>query len=307
MSTARRSLWQSALAAALLVGLLTYLYRHRGALSDLPSLEVGTWLALLLATVVGTLCSVLAVKQMLSAVGADIGYGEMFLLHNATYLLNLLPLKAGTVLRATYLRAHHGLSYTRFGLFALYLTLLTALITSLLGLGCLVAIYGLGKPVNRVFAVLLLALSLATVAALMLPLPVPSWTGRLGGLLRNLMAARRELLARPVSLVSPLSALLATYLVGVLRLGFIYAGLGLDAHAGGLLLLGALGQVSVLVNLTPGGLGVREILLGGGAAVLGVPVEAGLLAALIERAVGLVWAVTVGFPSALWIWRRRSL
>jgi uncharacterized membrane protein YbhN (UPF0104 family) len=305
MTTRHRPWWQSVLAAALLLLVMAYVYRHRETLHNLPPLDATSWLAILAATAAGTLVSVLAVQRMLAAMATPTSIGEMFLLHNAAHLLNLLPLKAGTLLRANYLRSHHDLSYPRFGVFALYLTLLTAFVTSLLGLGCLLVVYGLEQPVNRVFAGILAAASVATLAVLLLPLPVPHWEGRWGNVLRQLLDARRELMHRPAALLPPVACLLTTYLLGVVRLGLIYAGLGLDAHPGGLLLLGALGQISTLANLTPGGLGVRELLLGGGAAVLGVPVEAGLLAALIERAVGLAWAVVVGLPSAVWVWRRR--
>lgn len=295
--------FKGGLALALLAAVLVYLGRNAHMVRDLPRLSPAAWLAIAAITALGTVLSAATVQWMLAAIGARTRFWEMYLLHNAAYLLNLLPLKAGTVMRAAYLRSRHGFSYSRFGVFAVYLTLLTALITAAVGLGCLVTAYGLGTTTNRVFAVLLAGSVALTGSLLLLPLPVPSWGGRLGGLLRDLLRSRRELLARPRSLAAPAAGLLAVYLLGVLRLGVIFAGLGLEARPAGLLLLGALGQLSLLANLTPGGLGVRELLVGVGATVLGVPMEAGLVAALIERAVGLVWAALVGGPSAAWVWR----
>ena len=302
----RRPWWQILLALVLLALVASYLYRHRAALSDLPPLAASVWLLAFLITAAGTGSSVCAVQDVLAAVGARTRWGEMFLLHNAAYLLNFLPAKPGTVLRATYLRSHYEFSFARFGVFALFLTLLTTLVTAAVGLASLLAVYGLERTADRLFAALLAACIAATLVLLFAPLPVPAWEGRLGGLLRELLASRRALLGAPLTLLRPTVWLLVVYLLGALRLGVIYAGFGLDAHPGGLLLLGALGQLSMLASLTPGALGVRELLVGGGAVVLGVPVEAGLLAALIERAVGLAWSVVVGVPSALWVWRRQA-
>lgn len=297
---------KTGLALALLAAVVAYVVRNAEVVRNLPRLSAAAWVAVLTITVAGTGISVLGVQSMLHAIGARTRYGEMFLLHNAAYLLNLLPAKAGTVLRATYLRTHHDVSFPRFGVFALALTLLTTFVTAAVGLVSLLAVYGVERFANRVFAALLAVCMVGTLLILLVPVPVPAWSGRVGRALRELLGSRRRLLRRPLGLLRPTGWLLAVYLLGALRLGVIYAGLGLHAHPGGLLLLGALGQISLLVNLTPGGLGVRELLVGSGAAVLGVPVEAGLLAALIERAVGLGWAVVVGMPSAAWVWRRQA-
>ena len=72
------------------------------------------------------------------------------------------------------------------------------------------------------------------------------------------------------------------------------------------LALAALGHAATLLGLTPGALGIREIALGGAAAALGVPLEIGLLVALVERAVHLSWAVMAGVPSGWWLLRRRG-
>lgn len=294
------------LGLALLVAIAVFLYRRGDVLAGLPSLSAATWALLVAVSATIALTSVRAVQRLQDAVGARLGFGETFLLHNAAFLLNLLPAKAGTVLRASYLKRHHGFSFARFGVFAVALTLLTVLVSSLIGLVSLLAVYGLSTTASRWCAALLAACVTFALLLLVVPLPPLRWPGRLGEALHEFIVSRGELRGQPRLLLAPAGWLICGYLLGSLRIGIVYAGLGLDAHPGGLLLLGALGQVSILANLTPGGLGVRELLVGGGAVVLGVPVEAGLLAAVIERAIGLAWSVLVGIPSAVWVWRRKA-
>lgn len=303
----RRTGWlKSALGVVLLAAVAVYVVRNAEALRDLPSLPPAAWLAVVALTAAIGVTSVLAVQGMLAAVGAATRFGEMFVLHNAAYLLNLLPAKPGTLLRATYLRRHHDFSFPRFGVFAIGLTLLTILVSAVVGLVSLLLVYGLDRVADRIFAALLAACAAGSAVFLVVPVPAPAWPGRVGEALREVVAARTEVRRRPRGLLVPGAWLLAGYLLTAVRFGVIYTGLGFDVHPGGLLLLGALGQVSALVSLTPGALGVRELLVGGGATVLGISVEAGLLVALIERAVSLAWAAVVGVPSAVWVWRRRS-
>ena len=78
--------------------------------------------------------------------------------------------------------------------------------------------------------------------------------------------------------------------------------MGVAVNNTGFLVLGALGYLVLFANFTPGALGIREVILGAGALVLGVPFEAGIAAALIDRAITLSWAFTIGGFSTLLIW-----
>ncbi|MCK4998562.1 MAG: hypothetical protein KAS23_03470, partial [Anaerohalosphaera sp.] len=69
------------------------------------------------------------------------------------------------------------------------------------------------------------------------------------------------------------------------------------------LVLGAVGFGSVVLGLTPGSLGIREVLLGSAAVVIGIPLEVGILAAMFDRAIMLSWTFVVGGSCALWLWR----
>jgi len=76
---------------------------------------------------------------------------------------------------------------------------------------------------------------------------------------------------------------------------------------GGYLILGALGYVVLFVGLTPGSLGVRELVLGLGAVVLGIPLEVGILAAMIDRAIEISYTFVVGGGCAIWLWRKSAI
>ena len=78
----------------------------------------------------------------------------------------------------------------------------------------------------------------------------------------------------------------------------------LHPHPAGCLVLGALGYVVLFIGITPGGLGIRELVLACGAQVLGIPFEVGIWAAMIVRAVLMSFAFVIGGISTIWLWHK---
>jgi len=70
------------------------------------------------------------------------------------------------------------------------------------------------------------------------------------------------------------------------------------------LLLGTLGYLALFISLTPGALGIRELMLGFGAVVIAVPLEVGVLAAMIDRAIALGWSFVIGGACTAWLWHK---
>jgi uncharacterized membrane protein YbhN (UPF0104 family) len=110
--------------------------------------------------------------------------------------------------------------------------------------------------------------------------------------------------------VRPAGWVVVQFAVAAVRIAVLYRGLGIGLTAPEALVLAALGNAAMMVAVTPAALGVRELVLGGGAVALGLSMEVGLLVALIERAVVLAWALVVGLPATVVVFgrlRRRDL
>jgi len=67
-------------------------------------------------------------------------------------------------------------------------------------------------------------------------------------------------------------------------------------------MLGSLSFVILFISLTPGSLGIRELVLGFGAVVVGMPLEVGVLAAIIDRAVIIIYVFILGGICTGWLW-----
>jgi len=251
-----------------------------------------------------TLVGARVVQCLVSALKTKTEFWDMVRLHNTAILLNYVPMKFGTLFRANYLKRHYGLPYSHFASFFLYITFLMTATAGAVGLAILVAAYGLAGYESKILAGVFAGTIICSVIFLLVPLPEPKGRGRLSAALRNFLSGRRQMAGERKTIFVSAALLTLSFLFTACRLAIIYHSMGKDIHPAGYLILGALGFVILFVALTPGSLGTRELVLGIGAVVLGVPLEVGVLAAVIDRAISMSYIFVVGGGCALSLWRK---
>lgn len=292
------------LTVIILALLLWYLARHWEELKQLLKLSpkqlfmmYGLWFLV-------SLGSALVVRCLLKALKTETGFWDMVWLNNAALLLNYAPMKFGTLFRANYLKRHYGLAYAHFVAFFLYITFLMTATAAVIGLAVLVTIYGLTGYENKILAGIFVIAIVGSLLFLLIPMPVPTGQGWLSTNLRNFLSSRKQISNERKTVFIVALLLTVNFLLEALRIGIVYYSMGKSIHPGGYFILGALGYVVLFVGLTPGALGVREAVLGFGAVVLGVPLEVGILAAMIDRAVTVSYAFVAGGGCAIWLWHK---
>lgn len=243
-------------------------------------------------------------QVVLRALNVRISLWEMTLLQNAARLLNHVPMKFGTVLRANYLNRRYGLSYTGFVTMFVYITVLMIAAAAIIGLAGLIVGYGLGGHENQVLAGVFVVMLAGSLFLVFVPLPVPGGSGKVVSIIRKLLAGRRTISLNIRLIMLCVAHLTVTFVLLACRIGIIYRGMGQDVHVLGYLILGVLGYCSSVVSFTPGALGVRELIMGCVAVVLGIPFEVGILAAMFERAIMLSWTFVVGGGCVVWLWHK---
>jgi uncharacterized membrane protein YbhN (UPF0104 family) len=292
------------LAIAILALLLWYLAKHWEQLKALLKLRLSQLLLLYVLCLVQICCSAGVVQSLLAALKIKTRLWDMILLQNASVLLNYIPMKFGTLFRANYLKRRYGFSYTRFATFFLYLTFLITATASIVAIAVLLIVYGLANYENKILAVVFLGTFACSIVFLFAPLPTPTGTGKIKVTLQNFLSSRKQVTQNTRALLVSTVFLTINFLLTALRIGIIYHSIGQDINPAGCLILGALGFVTMFVAITPGALGVRELVLGSGAVVLAVPLEVGLLAAIIDRAVMLSFLFVVGGICVAWLWHK---
>ena len=297
--------WLKNILALVILGfLLWYLAGHWEELKAMLKLSPGRLFVMYCLLFLVSLSSARVVQCLLNALKTKTGFWDMVQLNNAAILLNYAPMKFGTLFRANYLKRHYGLSYAHFATFFLYITFLMTAMAAIIGLAVLLVVYGLGGYENKVLALVFVITIIGSLLFLFIPLPVPAGEGRLSATLRNFLTGRRRVSKERKTILIAVAYLVVNFFLAAVRFGIIYNSMGKSIHMGGYLILGALGFVVLFIALTPGSLGIRELVLGFGAVVLGIPLEVGILAAMIDRAIIISYVFVAGGICTIWLWRK---
>jgi len=292
------------LALSILAFLLWYLARHWEELKVLLKLGPKQLIIMYLSYFVVALSNARVVQCLVNALKTRTRFWDMALVTNTAVLLNYAPMKIGTLFRADYLKRHYGLSYTHFATFFLYITFLMTAIAAAVGWTVLVTVYSLTQHESKILAGVFAATLVGSLFILFLQLPLPKGQGRFSTTVRSFLSARSQISKARKALFTATAFVVLNFLLTALRIGIVYHSMGKNIHPAGYLVLGALDSVVLFIGLTPGSLGIRELVLSFGAVVLGVPLEVGILAAMIDRAVIMSYTFVVGGGCALWLWRK---
>jgi uncharacterized membrane protein YbhN (UPF0104 family) len=243
---------------------------------------------------------------MFRSLGANLSYREGFLLAAVSTLANQLPVSGGIVTKGVYLKHKHAVSYTKY-------------ISSLLALFfCTTAVYGL------------LGLIILLQWTFIKNIPVPSllWIG-FGGmastLLVFLLPVERLYIPNAMlkwvqqalegwSLISN-NPLLILKLLGVqtimmvllaIRYWMAFNMLSQNVTISQALLFSSATILTNLVSFAPGGLGVREAIVGGIALSLGFDPGTGVVAVGLDRLVSTIMIILTGWISSIILGREIS-
>lgn len=297
---ARPSRWRAVavvLVQLVCVALVAHaLWDNRHELTNLPRVAVGPFLLLFVLNLLGHLQRTVEFTYMLRKLGVREPFGEGFLLTGAGYLLNHLPLNAGLVMRAVVLRRDHALPYSS------YLSLTMVSIVVNLGVGAAVAalVLGLGGEATSAKSLAITGLGMVMLSCLVtLYFPevrLPEGLGWVGRQLSLLLQGVKVIRGSGGALAL-LAVLSATKIVALtLRFALCWYVLGRPISLRAALLVSVAHNLLVLINVTPGNLGVRELMISVLSGELGSSRTIGLAAASIERAVSLTYTVVVGLP-----------
>jgi uncharacterized membrane protein YbhN (UPF0104 family) len=272
------------------------LWNNRSELGQMPRVGVVEVLLLLALNGIGHVQRTVEFTYMLRKLGVRERFADGFLLTGAGFLLNHLPFNAGFVMRAVVLRRDHDLPYSSY----VSLTMVNAVVN--LGVGALLGLIGVSlgartSPVSPLVSASLAAVVVSSV--LLLYLPASRLPGGNSFVLRQLRKlAEGVAMIRGNGAAVGVMAILATSKVLSLSLRFAicFALLGQSMPLIGVVLVAIVQNLMAIVNVTPGNLGLREIVVSIMAAQLGTSQTIGLAAASVDRVFSLAYAVIVGLP-----------
>lgn len=291
--------------------LLWYLSINRDEINQVRGLSLYDFMLLSALIILGHVVVALKLRTTATVFGLKHPLWESFLLVETGSLVNLVPINAGSGLRAMYLKNVRGLKYVQFslGFLSVFLTSLSA--AGMLGMISLASI-GVDSPLLfAVFAAYLLCPAGIIVLALTIGRrrQPAAKDGKEDSFLRKLAHSAMQGLSllsqRPRVFVYWLVLdLLANLILGA-RFWIVATGLGHRAGFAEALVMQSVGRASTFATVVPSGtLGIREALTGLGAAGLGLSAVDGVLIATVDRIVAIAWIAFFGLVG-LYILRKQ--
>lgn len=296
------------LTVAVVAAIAVVLVRYRDILPHAMRLDLRVLAGVSALVILGYLLNAVAFKVTAARVGVRLTLAESMMLQLAVYTLNHLPMKSGTVLQGAIMRSRHGVRVADFVSLSAATQLMTLWSAGTIG-GLFVVTSG-AHP--AALGWVMLVVPSAGLAALVAwgrahrPGERPEPAGRVARMLVRAAYGTRELFG-DVRLVLMLVAInIGIVLVLAVRMHLVFGAVGVGLGGQQSIVVAATGLFAYMFGLLPGGLGFREGGIAGAAAMVGVGSAVGLAAAVLDRAVDLVWVLLLGVPATLYLSRTQA-
>lgn len=233
-------------------------------------------------------------KIMINFFGTKLGFNEWFGLPCIASMMNsVLPGYAGVATQAVYLKQSHKFEYSKFSGYLTSFLIFNLIVYSLLGMLFIGAHYLLHDVFY--FAAFVVFFVLFTSSAIFVALaPVISKYDLRWSLLNKTMQGFHLFFEHKNLLIYlTFIHLVDTILTGA-RFFLAYKALGAPIDLLPSLALGLVASISTMASITPGGIGIREALLGVASSMLGEKAVFGVVASLLDRAIGILVAFIFG-------------
>ena len=283
-----------ALSVGALVVFVTYLWQNVDRYQRLLRLSPSVLLSLLGLVLVFTVTNGAINYFFFKALGVFLTFNESIGLAAVNTLANQLPFAGGLVAKGVYLKQRHQLAYTHFLSATMALYICFVAVNGAVALGVLGYWALVGGPTAPLALVLGFAGMLTSLISLWLPVGALKLPGKIGDRLMQL-AEGWHVLSQNVRLVGVMAAfqVLMTILFAG-RFWIAFRALSQEISYAQCLLFASATVLTRLVNIIPGGLGVREGIVAGMATLLGFEPGVSAVAVGLDRLIATSVIIVLG-------------
>jgi uncharacterized membrane protein YbhN (UPF0104 family) len=286
--------------------LVYYLYANADKYFELLKISVINVVALFLLALTFPFLNGLINVYLFRSLGAQMSIREGFFLAGSSSLANQLPLPGGIVARGIYLKHRHGISYAAYisAVLAVFVGMLA--VNGVIGIIVLLYLFVLKQEIASLFLVIGFSVMALSGGVFLLPVlnlqfPYIIWK-RVNQALQGwvIISHDRSLLFRILHLETWAIFLLAA------RYWVAFHMLSQDVSVSHVLLMSAATILTQLISLAPGGLGVREIIVGSVASALGFDITVTIAAIELDRIVSTFTILLIGWISTVILGKQLS-
>lgn len=256
-------------------------------------------ITLLIALAVGTgITNGLSNYLLFRAMQAKLGLAEALGLAFMTTLANQLPFSGGLITKGVYLKQRHQLPYTEYFSATVALYIFTLVMSGAAGIFAIVILSLNNAEISWVLSsgfFALCALGLVFFIPIKVELLPEKWQAYFTALLKGWVLWKQNyIIAAKLTVVQIIAF---TIMAG--RLWVAFHAMSQDVSLIQCLMFAAGATLTQLLNVTPGGIGVREALVGGISALSGLDAGISVVAVALDRLVSTTAIVALGVVSTI--------
>lgn len=298
----RKSLVLSiAVLTAVLVLFGFYIAQHQEQFNRILDLSIVQYSVLSALVILGVLNNGLMLFQYLKSVGISLHAKEYLSLSALTTAGNQLLFRGGALAKAFYLKRRHAFALSRFLPIMGAQFIITLFAVGLMGLAGVGWLALKGQRVDAVPGLVFAAVILGPTLILKItPAKLPDWLGR-NKYIAMMFDSWQKLCANKaiLKILIALSIINVLLYIGRLYAAFHYT--GTDIAFVNIYLISLLGILTELIGVVPGGLGIKEVVVGFSTELYGGEIKEGVVAASLDRAVLIGWVFLLGIAALVYL------
>ena len=234
-------------------------------------------------------------KNLIYPLGVYLKNSEAFALSVVTGFYNVItPAHGGMAVRAVYLKKKHNFTYTSFLSSLAGMYVITFLIASLIGIISSLVIYFysgvFSKIIFAIFLTIFFSLLITMLFSPKIPLSKNNFLNRFIQVINGWHLIKNN--KRAIIIVSLVSILQT--IIGAFMLSLQFRVFGINVNFIKCLFLTSIGSLSILISITPAGLGINEAVAVFSALTIGITPTQSLSVALLGRVIQMLVLFALG-------------
>ena len=287
------------LIAVILLGI--YLFQNRDVFSSLKNITADQVIIIIVADIAMILISSLINYVMVLRFGFTIRFRDSLLLQYSNSFLNkILPtIGGGAAFRAIYLKKKYIFPYTDFVSTLGGFYLINFLVTSLIGLFCMLSFFLEFGRTNWVIVTIFLALLLPCLGIIIFSPKIPTKQNRVLKTVQSIVNSWNLLKSDPLTTTFFCLLIILQLIIAAWQMQAGFRSIGFSTGIRETLYLSSLGIILSLINFTPDGIGIREGVYAFTSTLVNIPISGVILGSLVLRALSILTTLIIGGVSYL--------
>jgi uncharacterized membrane protein YbhN (UPF0104 family) len=282
-----------------------FFYRHAEEFRKVTEIGVGSFIALSFLVILTIFVAGLEIMAIVRIFRTRLSVWEGFGLSALNVMVNFYFTKAGIAAKGIYLKKKHNFPYTQYLSTVGGAYVISLLVQGVLGvIFCLAIAPSMGLQFQILFAFVIV--SLMGLAPFFIPKiklkKQSSLFARIDKMLEgwHIIKEHRRMIAVLIAVNFCIIILLT------LRLYVAFHSLGYDVGFWPCLVMAPLWTLSIVLSITPGSIGIRQVIFGYSSKLLGIGLTEGVLASTIDHAINALWVFIFGLLFSFWAWKKKK-